>query len=145
MANWRKTLDEMFREVSKAEDQKDDDSRQRVRQYLQDVVRPAFEELKSALEGHGRSVDLQFGRNSSEIAVIYKDEEEFYFAIKIRAYRRMDSAFPIIPLEDEQGRVCRAEALVREGSRLHDVTSYDKDQLIDAFLYEYRRHVTWRR
>jgi hypothetical protein len=143
MANWRKKLDDILKEVKQAEFTDHDDERRRVRQYLQDVVGPAFEEIKNALEERGREVELEFRANQAELAVIHQGEEEFYFAVKIRAYREMDSAFPVIPLEDDKGRICRAEALVREGPRYHDVTSYDKEQLIEAFLYEYRRHITW--
>lgn len=117
--------------------------RRKVDDYLSLVAMPAFRSIRKVLSAQGREVLIQRGEQRLEMVVKKRDKEEFYYCIRVQLYRKLKFAFPILPLESEEGETARAEVYLRSG-RLHlDVTDYNSEQIIENFLYEYQRWIQW--
>ncbi len=145
MSEWKKTLKEIFDEDFHKKVKKDVESegKLRVKRFISDVVEPAFEEIADELKEYDRDIDVETERMSATIRVFYEGHEEFYFSIRSRPYRKKEFSFPVLPLRDEKGDNYRAEVFLKEGPLYHDVTNYSKEQIINEFLHEYKRHMQW--
>lgn len=139
---WKEELKELF-ETTEGSLRETRARKQRVRGFIQDVVVPAFEELAETLPDYGRDVEVEFGERDAALRVLHEGEEEFYYEVKVNAYRRRDFAFPVIPLHDAEGRTYRAEAHLRDRPLHRDVTDCTKDELIRIVLHDYGRHLKW--
>ncbi|TVR65007.1 MAG: hypothetical protein EA422_05200 [Gemmatimonadales bacterium] len=115
----------------------------RVRGFISDTVVPAFEEVAEGLQEYGRDVEVEYGDRSASIRVLLDGKEEFFYAVRIKAYQTSRFAFPILPLRDPEGRTYRAEIHLRDRALHQDVTDCDKDEIISYFLHDYGRHLRW--
>jgi|GEM_PF-2474316 len=115
----------------------------RVRGFISDTVVPAFEEVAEELQEYGRDVEVEYGDRSASIQVLRDGKEEFFYAVRIKAYQTSRFAFPVLPLRDREGRTYRAEIHVRDRPLHQDVTDSDKDEIIQYFLHDYARHLRW--
>lgn len=145
MSNWKKNLKEIFDEdfLKKRKKEVESEGKVRVKRFISDVVEPAFEEIAEELKEYDRDIDVETEKMSATIRVFYEGAEEFYFSIKSRPYRRKDFSFPVLPLKDEKGEQYRAEVFLKDGPLYHDVTNYSKEQIIEEFLHQYKRHMQW--
>jgi len=150
MSDWKQQLDHLFsneyreRAISRQEERK---GKLRVKSFITEVVEPGFEEIAEALGEHGRDVEILTGKNMAAVRVIYEGKEEFYFAVKIQPYQERKFKFPVIPIKDEEGKIYRAVIYLKETKERqveHDVTNYTRVELIETFLFYYRRHFEWR-
>lgn len=150
MNDWKSTLRQLFSDEYRErfkEKQEERKGKLRLKQFISGVVEPAFEEIADALGEYGRDVEIQTGKNFAAIRVIYEKKEEFYFAVKIKPYGERKFMFPVMPIRDEAGQTYRAIVHLKEVKEReveHDVTNYTRAELIDAFLFYYRRHFEWR-
>jgi len=115
----------------------------RVRGFISEVVVPAFEELATELQDHGRDVEVEHSDRMGAIRVLHNGKEEFYYEVKVKAYRNSGFAFPVVPLRDAEGQTYRAEIHLRDRPLHHDVTNSSREDLIRYFLQDYRRHMMW--
>ena len=114
-----------------------------MKRFISDIVEPAFEEIAEELKEYDRDIDMESDRMSCTLRVFYEGKEEFYFSIRSRPYKKKDFSFPVLPLKDEKGDYYRAEVFLKDGPLYHDVTNYNKEQIIGEFLHEYKRHMKW--
>lgn len=143
MSKWKKRLEEVFSAVEAAGSDAGREPRRRVRQFIREVVVPAFEEVATDLQEYGRDVEVEHSDRRAVIRVLRDGEEEFLYEVRARAYRTRDFAFPVIPLHDDEGVPCRAEARLGDRPLHEDVTDFDRDGIIESFLTEYSRHLRW--
>ncbi len=145
MSDWKKVLKEIFDKEYQKKKKKEVESegKLRVKRFISEVVEPAFEEIAEELKEYDRDIDVETEHMSSTIRVFYEGHEEFYFSIRSRPYRKKEFSFPVQPLKDEKGGQYRAEVFLKEGPLYHDVTNYSKEQIIEEFLHEYKRHIQW--
>lgn len=145
MAEWKKTLKEIFdkEHLKKKKTKVESEGKQRVRRFMSDVVEPAFEEVANELKEYGRDINVEANKMAVTIRVFYEGHEEFFFSIRSRPYRKKEFSFPVLPLKDEKGDYYRAEVFLKEGPLYHDVTNYTREQIIEEFLHEYKRHMHW--
>ncbi|MBP3191435.1 hypothetical protein [Natronogracilivirga saccharolytica] len=145
MSNWKKTLKEIFDEdvLKKKRREAESKGKIRVKKFIADVVEPAFEEIANELQEYDRDIDVETEAMSATIRVFHEGSEEFYFSIRSRPYRQKEFSFPVLPLKDEKGDQYRAEVFLKDGPLYHDVTNYTKEQIIEEFLHEYKRHMQW--
>ncbi len=114
-----------------------------VRGFISDVVVPAFEAVAEELQEYGRDVEVEFGERSASIRVVRDGKEEFFYAVRVKAYQTKRFAFPVLPLRDREGRTYRAEIHLRDRPLHQDVTDSDREEIIDYFLHDYARHLRW--
>lgn len=144
MSSWKDHLKEIV-DAADSSGRKTKEEGQRVKGFLGDVVVPAFEAFAQQLQELERDVQMDLGDRKAQLLVLKDGEEEFFFEIRIRAYRKRDFAFPVIPLRDSEGDIYRAEASIRSGSLFHDLTDYSREGLLDVLVTEYGRHLRWER
>lgn len=144
-SEWRYELKELLNDVERFKEKKNrgEEGKIRIKKYINDVVVPAFEEIAEELQNYNRDVDLDVEKSGATLKVFYDGEMEFYYAIKARIYKKRDFAFPMIPLSDSKGQIHRAEVFLKDGPTETDVTDMTREQIINNFLYEYRRHLRW--
>jgi choline/glycine/proline betaine transport protein len=143
--DWREMLADIVKRQQAGPPKEHRRSEEAVGRYLRDTVVPAFEALKSELAGHGRAAEVTASPDAVSLKVLDEDgREEFYYAVRAEAYRRMSFAFPELDLKEGPRREFRAEVALRSGPTAFDVTGYSQDQLIRNFLHEYRKWLGWR-
>ncbi len=145
MSDWKKELKELFDDEyhNKIRMQVESEGKTRIKRFVSEVVEPAFEEIAEELKEYERDIDVEIETMAAAIRVYYEGHEEFYFSIRSRPYKKKEFSFPVLPLKDEKGDYYRAEVYLKEGPLYHDVTNYNKEQIIREFLHEYKRHVQW--
>ncbi len=144
MSDWKNQLREILQATEPAEEKRARKMR-RVKAFLADVVVPAFDTFAQQMQEFGRDVEVEVGERQAQLRVLHEGDEEFYFVVQIRAYRKRDFSFPVIPLQDAEGDVYRAEASIRSGPLYHDLTDYSQEGLLEVLVQEYGRHLRWER
>lgn len=144
-SEWRYELKELLNDVERFKEKKNrgEEGKIRIRKYINDVVVPAFEEIAEELQNYNRDVDVETDKAGAALKVFHEGEQEFYYAIKARIYKKRDFAFPLIPLSDDKGQIHRAEVYLKDGPTEMDVSDFTREQIIKNFLYEYRRFLRW--
>lgn len=116
---------------------------QRIRAFVHEVVVPAFEEVARELQDYGRTVEVEHEDRWASIRIIHGADEDFVYEVRVKAYRKPEFAFPVIPLRDAEGAAYRAEAGLSDRPLHQDVTNFTREQLIQHLLREYDRHLKW--
>lgn len=142
MTDWKAELDELL-DIADRRAPPPDHEPIGIHDFIAKVVVPAFEELATELQQRGRDVEIDQGDDDAWIRVATDGHEEFYYRVDVKPYGASKYAFPLVPLSDPQGKEYRAEAHVRDRSLEQDVTNATKEDLIESFLREYRRHLEW--
>jgi hypothetical protein len=142
MSDWKEDLRRLLATTGGAERPKPEGP-SRVRGFISEVVVPAFEELATELQDHDRDVEVEHGDRTASIRIVNQGKEEFYYEVKVKAYRTGGFAFPVVPLRDVEGKTYRAEIHLRDRALHHDVTNSTKEDLIRYFLHDYGRHLMW--
>jgi choline/glycine/proline betaine transport protein len=142
MSDWKKELAELLAATSE-DGGPSRPAQRRVRSFLHEVAVPAFEEVARELQEHDRDVEVEHGDRSASIRILHDGEEEFFYEVKVKAYRKREFSFPVIPLRDAEGRTYRAEAGLKDRPLHQDVTDCTKEDLIRNLLREYSRHLKW--
>ncbi len=145
MSDWKKEMKELFDDelYIKRKQKAESEDKLRVKKFISDIVEPAFEEIAEELKEYDRDIDVEIEKMAATIRVYNEGHEEFYFSIRSRPYKKKEFSFPVLPLRDEKGDYYRAEVYLKDGPIYHDVTNYNKEQIIRQFLHEYKRHMQW--
>ena len=145
MSDWKKDLKELFDEdyQNKMRKKVESEGKLRIKRFVSEVVEPAFEEIAEELKEYDRDIDVEIEKLAANIRVYCEGHEEFYFSIRSRPYKKKEFSWPVLPLRDEKGEYYRAEVYLKDGPLYHDVTNYTKDQIIQEFLHQYKRHMQW--
>ena len=142
MSDWRDELKTLLA-ASEGERRPRPEGPQRVRGFISEVVVPAFEELASELQEYDRDIEVEHSDRMASIRVLRDGKEEFYYEVRVKAYRSSGFAFPVAPLRDPEGKTYRAEIHLRDRPLHQDVTNSTKEDLIRYFLHDYSRHLMW--
>ncbi|MFC3607435.1 choline BCCT transporter BetT [Stutzerimonas tarimensis] len=112
-----------------------------TRRYLQQVCRPAMEEIQTALGERGVTVEIAEGAKGNEhlaLNVHLGSEQDFTYQIwPVR------SAMPSFALRSQRSdaEYYRLEVHLRQGSLGYDLMGYTKRQLIEDILDHYEHHM----
>lgn len=118
--------------------------REDVRRFLQESVTPALRSVAEELPRRGREAELEIEPDQVSITIYHEDEEEFYYAIKARTFRKATFAFPEMTFKDDDRDVYhRAIVYTREGSREYGIMGYEEERVIANFMHEYDRRLRW--
>jgi hypothetical protein len=129
-------------QVESGAESQEEKARRRIVSFIHGTVVPAFEELKEELEDLGREVVVSVEKFSHQASLtVYKGEdEEFYYAVRGRAYRRKPPAFPVVRDESDQPLDLWVETDLRSGAQTKArVEAFFKQDVIDDFLEQYRK------
>jgi hypothetical protein len=150
MADWEKDLDEFLdtksRDETVAEAQEASNS-DLAHHFINEVVLPAFHEVRVALENRGRLVQVSgWGSGSyANIKVHYERAQELDYTIKVNVSPR--GAFPYY--EDRfrdrtDGKMYKGENILGTSSD-QDVTKFTVDDVRKHLLEQYKRSEAHRR
>lgn len=108
--------------------------------FLRDVARPALQAIAAQMQDNGLLPQLDEGDTQVELTVPHGDRGAFRYTVRVRAYRAPNFAFAEAPGSARRDRRhFRAVAHGSDGATPHDVTGYDRDQLINDLLNRYAR------
>jgi hypothetical protein len=133
MADWRKNLNSFFEEDRKAEANKEPP----FNRFIRLVALPAFEEIKSELEQHGRRVAVRASEASASICITHKGNEEMTYSLRERLLPNGPLPCAEVRAKERNGlKLVTIESMVRSGTdyTLVDVT---QEHLIQHVLKQY--------
>jgi hypothetical protein len=144
MEDWKKDLKDLFE--SKKEKKQEfveqiGQQKQRVEIFYSSIVGPAFEELKTELEKHGRKVTVSKGKEHASINVSLEGMDEYQLNINVRIYPTVVHPYPTDIFVDKNGKRYKGEGFLRSGSQDYDISDISKEEVIKYFLYHYKDHI----
>ena len=139
MADWRESLDGFF---EKAEQGKKEEEISPFGRFISEVAVPAFSELASELEKHGRTVTVRTAAESAAIIVHCKGEEEITYRIQSRTFPNGVLPYADVRFRERKGlRLIRTESMFRSGVPDYRLEDIAKEEIISNFLDHYTRRV----
>jgi choline/glycine/proline betaine transport protein len=145
MPTWKDQLGLMLHHHQKRTRQKRA-GKEEVQHFLHEKVAPALQAVGEELSGHGRTAELDIEPDCVSITVYNEDEEEFYYAVKARTYRKATFAFPEMTFKDDsKDTYHRAEVYLREGSQDYGIMGFDREHVIANFMHEYDKQLRWQK
>jgi choline/glycine/proline betaine transport protein len=119
------------------------EARAKIKNFINEIVNPAFEELKTELEKQSRAVEIYDHDTSATLIVRRDGDEEFRYAIRGRALRRAAVAFPELD-EPNTPRILRADVVLRGGvAGEYELEEFTHHGIIEDFLNEYAKWMGW--
>lgn len=148
MSNWRDKLKSLVETAPGAGADQDEarkrieERREEIKQFIQETVLPAFNDIKTELEKYDRQVEITPGKYKARLVVHRRDAEEFSYVIRGDASHHMSFAWPVIRPGSEENEVARAE-IQRPGGlkRAFRLAEFTQDGIIQDFLEGYKNWV----
>ncbi len=121
--------------------------RDKVMEYLDDVTRPALDDVAGELQRQGVEAEVLAGTDREDepyvelVADLHADHP-FHYRVQPR-----EVAVPVYGrgVTSTQESYCRLEVHMREGGQEYDVMGYSYTQLVDDVLDQYERHLEFLR
>ncbi|MEO8393846.1 MAG: hypothetical protein ABI700_12715 [Chloroflexota bacterium] len=137
--DWQSDLDNFFAKLedteTKTQLQQDKEQAGENIIFFKSVVMQAFNEVRAALELHGRQVMVHLGRDSASIVVRFNDVEELNYSITTSGLR----VFPEIrSIDISSGKRILREGVFRDGTQDYSIADISKDELITHCLDAYK-------
>ncbi|MDI6774995.1 MAG: hypothetical protein QME60_06330 [Verrucomicrobiota bacterium] len=139
MADWKGKLGVFFHEVEKVKQEK---SGADVARFVVEVAIPAFEEIKTEMEKHGRTVTIRNQVGSATLSVHHNTEEELTYRIQCRIFPAHIVPYVDLRFRQRKGlRLIRVEATIREGRSEYRLADITKEEIVEHFVENYTRRV----
>lgn len=144
LEEWKARLHEvMYQKQVGGQPTEDDQSHRVIAGFIDETVLPAFWDIKTALEEHGRSIEVQRSPLQATLIVYKDDEEEFSYCVRGRAYHAMTSAFPQIT-PDEAPTSYKVEVLLYTGKQVElNLKDLTRERILEDFLKGYDKWAGW--
>ncbi len=137
-ADWKRELGAFLEEKRR---DKMEERRQEAEQFLRAVVVPAFQELKSELERHGRMVFIREVSSSASLKVTHQGEEEVTYSVHIRTFTDRTEPYPSIRYRERRGvRYVTLEGAFGTAGQPVATADISKEDVIRNFLFYYMRY-----
>ncbi|MCP3965370.1 MAG: BCCT family transporter [Lentisphaerae bacterium] len=112
---------------------------QRLKAFINDVVKPAFIDIEKELVKYSRTVKISISEHQASVIVMKSDIEELYYGIRGKAYHKLGYTFPAFDPTDSEVK-CYAQVMLRSGGKkIHELKKFTKDNIIHDFLNEYEK------
>ena len=117
--------------------------RAHVNRFLEEVVKPAAEEIAVELRKQGLAVEVREGKeNRVQFEVQHNAEVNFLYEVRPRAYLRPDFSCQ----DDDEAcelerKYFRAEVHLLEGGQDYDIMGWTRDEVIEDILSQYDQHM----
>lgn len=135
MTDWRSNLGQVMR---RTEEKKQEKEATQMAHFVQEVLVPAFSELRQELEQHDREVTLRHADSSATIIVRYRGEEEITYRVQGRIFPSGVLPFADVRYRERKGlRLISTESMFRSGKPTYTVVDVSKQEVIDNFLKHY--------
>jgi len=117
-----------------------------ARTFIDEVCRPAFEEVAEELRTQGAEAEVTEGVDSTEVehlSLTVPMDPEDTFVYRVWPREAPTPSFAMRSVTDDT--YFRFEVYLAEGGQGYDVMGYGKDQLIGDILDQYERHLEFLR
>lgn len=118
-------------------------SRDEVERFLEEVARPAFEQVREELKGQNVQARVEKGDDGRLwVEVLHGEETDFYYLVRPRRYEP-----PSFVLRDtrqkrlENLKFYRAEVHFKEGGQDYDIMGWSQSDVIHDVIDQYERHL----
>jgi hypothetical protein len=134
MSDWRADLGSTFRKSEKRVQRQTSE----MLRFINDIVIPAFTELRDELVTHRRDVTIRQTDSSVGMIVHFEGEEEITFRVQSRTYPSGIVPYADLRYRERRGlKFVRTESLFRAGKQNYTVADVTKDEVIQSFLKHY--------
>lgn len=133
--NWRERLHNII----------DFPSKQVGQRFLQQVVKPAFDDVAEEMKASGLTVNITIDDSEyMEFRVVHGDEIDFVYQVHLAS--RIKPAFIHAEAEQqpevtEEQKYYRAEVHLREGGQDYDILGWSRDAVIGDVIDHYHKHM----
>ena len=111
-------------------------------QFIVRVVVPAFEEIATRLEKHGREANIRNAGPSAALTVCRDGDEEMTYRIQGRTFPNGVLPYAEIRYRERKGlRYIRIESMFRSGMPNYTLADVTKEELIRNFVENYKMRV----
>ncbi len=145
MSQWKTDLANIFQNAEKEQkttEEKQSVTNSEVAEFYSTVVKPAFEELQTELQTHGRQVTVSVSKGHASIVVNHEGDKECDYSIKVRTSPGHAFPYPETRFTDpSDGKSYRSEGHFRSGSQDYTTKDITKEEVIKHFLADYREGV----
>ena len=146
--NWKKRLTRLKRKhyakyfAEQYENISDEDielANNNLKEFILDVVKPAFLDIKEELEKYNRIIQINFSEHQASIIVRKNNMEELFYGIRGKVFHRLGYNFPNFNLTDATVK-CYAQVLLRSGGKkVYELKKFTRENIIHDFLNEYEK------
>lgn len=143
MKNWKEDLSDFYKEEErKKQDKKEEIEKKRseVKNFYSSKVIPAFRELKTELEKHGREVFFYSYEDHAAIVVAFKGKQEFSYIMRVERHSG-DRPLPSPYISWKKGGLNYGKrSPMKPENQIYSFPIYDisKDDIIEHFLKQYK-------
>ncbi|MGO3743233.1 BCCT family transporter [Kerstersia sp.] len=130
--NWRRRLRNLMVTPRRAH----------VNRFIQEVVKPACEDVAAELQGTTQDVKVtEVEPGGVRLEVMHGDEIDFIYEVRPRAYAR--PTFTVSQSDDnnDERKYFRAEVHLKEGGQNYDIMGWSRSGVIGDILDQYEKHL----
>ncbi|WP_419710397.1 BCCT family transporter [Pseudomonas sp. NFX224] len=116
--------------------------RAHVRRFIEEVVKPGFEEVAVELRKQGYEVTVNEGNDGGvTLEVDHAGEGRFLYEVRPRAFNTPSFVVSDGDEGTDARKYFRAEVYLREGGQDYDVMGWSREDVIGDVLDQYERHL----
>ncbi|MCP1713927.1 choline/glycine/proline betaine transport protein [Kerstersia gyiorum] len=116
--------------------------RAHVNRFIQEVVKPACEDVAQELQGNTQDVKVtELEQGGIRLEVMHGDEIDFIYEVRPRAYARPTFTVNSDDDSNDERKYFRAEAHLKEGGQNYDVMGWNRNAVIGDILDQYEKHL----
>lgn len=139
MSDWQANLNHFLSESKKTEENV---KRTPFEKFIADIALPAFEELRDALEKHGRRVVIRNSSSSAVINVFDGSREEIMYRLQERTFPDRVLPYAQVRMRERGGlRLITVEAMLRQGGTDYSLEDLTTEDVISSVLQHYMSRV----
>jgi hypothetical protein len=139
MSDWRDNLNRFFQETSESRRPAETPD---LAKFIADVAIPAFHDILSELQKHGRDVTIRAAETSAVLVVNHQGEEEMSYRVQGRTFPTGILPYAEIRYRQRRGlRLLTVESMLRSGAPKYTMADITREDVIRSFLENYTRYV----
>ncbi|MCK5849653.1 MAG: hypothetical protein KAH23_01965 [Kiritimatiellae bacterium] len=139
MTDWRANLNSFMGEADNIQQQGE---RPEFDQFISNVVIPAFDEIRSEMEQHGRIATIRTSPSAASVIVRNRGEEEIMYRIQGRIFPNGVLPFAEIRFRQRKGlKLITVESMFRSGTPDYSLSDITSQEIIENFVNNYTKRV----
>ena len=111
-------------------------SREEVKAFMEETVKPAFIELSSEINKEGVRAEVESGEDEAQLTILKDELVDFVYSIKVREF-----VAPEFLSSKQGGQLYRAEVFLAQGGQQYNIFGYNQEQVIGDVLHQYEKHL----
>lgn len=138
MSDWKAELDDFFDRqeyLKRDEAAKQARERQQIVVFLDEVVVPAFDEVKAYLEERGRQIKISADAEKATIAVSYQGRPEILYRLYAKS---LQPAIVYAYFDKNTGKAIKAKDVITVAEGEVPLTDITQEVIIQHFIRKYK-------